>query len=272
MIKKSIFYVLLGWISICVVGIWLIGGKAAIYLWNASIFLVAPAAILALVVQLALLIKALYQKRKIRWNVLILGLTVILALPIVALIGISPITYPAKENSKESLSVLLPVKNAVLFGGKDYKTHAMWPSECYAYDILCEPYEVGSSRLSDYGSFGADVMAPVSGTVIGMENGEPDIIPNSDKFTSSLGNYVYIKIDHSDSYMILAHLKKDSIVVKVNMHIEEGQIIGKIGNSGTTSEPHLHLQRQKDNPLELQIPICAEGLPITFHEESKGDN
>ena len=36
------------------------------------------------------------------------------------------------------------------------------------------------------------------------------------------------------------------------------------GNSGTASEPHLHIQHQKNNPLNTKIPICAQGLPIIF--------
>lgn len=74
----------------------------------------------------------------------------------------------------------MPVENAVLFGGKEYKTHAMWPSECYAFDILKEPYEVGSNNLDDYGIFGEDIYSPVSSAIIGMENNEIDIEPNSE--------------------------------------------------------------------------------------------
>ncbi|HAB60121.1 MAG TPA: hypothetical protein DCE48_05345 [Lachnospiraceae bacterium] len=96
----------------------------------------------------------------------------------------------------------MPVENAVLFGGKEYKTHAMWPSECYAFDILKEPYEVGSNNLDDYGIFGEDIYSPVSSAIIGMENNEIDIEPNSENFTSSLRNYLYIKLEDTYTYLI----------------------------------------------------------------------
>ena len=158
----------------------------------------------------------------------------------------------------------MPVENAVVFGGKEYKTHAMWPSECYAYDILTEPYDVGSVNLNDYGVFNADVISPVFGTVIAMENSEQDITPNIDEFTSTLGNYIYLKVDETNTYLILAHLKQNSIAVSVGDHLSEGEFIGKVGNSGTTSEPHLHIQHQRTNPMNDIFPTCAEGLPINF--------
>lgn len=262
--RKGILSLLIVWVMAVVIGIWIVGGQIAAYLWNISVFICAPIALIAFLIQILLFIKALCRKKKIIWNITFITISIILALPITVFMGISPLTYPTNEKLEDSISVLMPVKDAVVLGGENYKTHAMWPSECYAYDIVCEPYDVGSTELSDYGIFGADIMAPISGTVIGMDNDEPDITPNCEEFTSSLGNYVFIKVDNSDSYLILTHLEKNSITVSVNSHIEEGTIIGRVGNSGTTSEPHLHIQHQRNNPLEMTIPICAEGLPITF--------
>ena len=169
----------------------------------------------------------------------------------------------------DAIIAAMPVDDAVLFGGKEYKSHAMWPSECYAYDIVKEPHDVGSPALEDYGIYNCDVYSPVSGTVIATLNSEPDIVPNTEEFTSSLGNYIYIKIDNSDTYFILAHFKQNSITVNVGDHVEQNQVIGKAGNSGTTSEPHLHIQHQRNNPLDMVFPICAEGLPISFNTNGK---
>lgn len=36
----------------------------------------------------------------------------------------------------------------------------------------------------------------------------------------------------------------------------------EFGNSVTTSEPHLHMQHQRNNPMEMKFPVCAEGLPM----------
>lgn len=266
-LKKIILYLLSAVLIFILACVYFIGGRFGAYAWNISVFILAPLAVVLLFVQIVMLIIHFYKRRKRHfWNIAFIAITAIYALPIAILLGISPITYPTNVNSEKSVTVKMPVENAVLFGGKEYKTHAMWPSECYAFDILKEPYEVGSDNLDDYGIFGEDIYSPVSGTIIGMENNEIDIEPNTEEFTSSLGNYLYIKLDSTDTYLILAHLKQHSITVSVGDEISVGENIGKVGNSGTTSEPHLHIQHQLDNPLELKFPSCAVGLPISFEE------
>ena len=249
---------------LCVIGVFLIGGQIAVYCWNIAVFILAPAAIIGLLIQLLILTVALCKKKKIIWNICFLAITVVFALPIAVLFGISPVSYPTTADPDDVVSASMPVENAVLFGGKNYKAHAMWPSECYAYDIVKRPHDVGSENLSDYGIYNCDVYAPVSGTVIAIENHEPDITPNTDTFTSALGNYVSIKIDNRDTYLVLAHFKQNSLLVNVGDHVEQNQLIGKVGNSGTTSEPHLHMQHQRNNPLKVIFPTCVEGLPICF--------
>jgi len=110
------------------------------------------------------------------------------------------------------------------------------------------------------------LFAPVAGEVIGIENNQEDIKPNTEDFTSLEGNYIYIEVEATQTYLIFAHLKKDSIEVKVGDKVVIGQPLGRIGNSGTTSEPHLHLQHQRQNPKEIIHPLFAEGLPLIIDE------
>ena len=263
-IKKISLGVLCAIAIACVLCVYGVGGQIGAYMWNAAVFVLAPMAVLALLVQMVILTTMLCKRKRVTWNIIFIAVSIVFALPITVLVGISPITYPTNANPNDGITVVMPVENAVLFGGKEYKTHAMWPSECYAYDILAEPHDVGSENLNDYGVFGADVISPVFGTVIAMENSEQDIAPNTDEFISSLGNYIFLKIDETKTYLILAHLKQNSIEVSVGDHLDEGEFIGKVGNSGTTSEPHLHVQHQRTNPMDAVFPTCAEGLPINF--------
>lgn len=262
---KKIILGLLSTIAIlCMIFIFLMGGQIGAYAWNLAVFVFAPFAVLGLIIQLIILMISLFRRKNILWNILFIAISIVFTLPITVLFGISPITYPTKASPSDGIVLMMPLEEGVLFGGKEYKTHAMWPSECYAYDILKEPYNLGSDVLTDYGIWGADIVAPVSGTVIAIENNEPDITPNIEEFTSSLGNYIFIEIDGKGTYLILAHLQKNSILVDVDEHIEVGQLLGKVGNSGTTSEPHLHIQHQKNNPMTTVFPTCAQGLPIEF--------
>ena len=77
---------------------------------------------------------------------------------------------------------------------------------------------------------------------------------------------MFIEIEDAKGYIILAHFKEESIVVEVGEKVVEGQFLGLVGNSGTTSEPHIHFQCQKENPLELSFPTCATGIPMQVRE------
>lgn len=245
------------------ISVYIVKGKAGAVVWSAWVFIFAPIACIMGIVTVVILIRKIMKKEKIGWNILSVLLSVIMIYPITILFGASFLTYPLSHD-KEAIDIINPVKESVVLGGKSFKTHAVWPSECYAYDILKKPYDCNSDKIEDYGIYLADVAAPISGTVIEAYDKEDDIAPNTEEFKSSLGNYIYLKVDKTDTYIILAHLEKGSIRVKEGSHVEQGEIIAKVGNSGTTSEPHLHLQHQLENPQDVKIPITAQGLPMNI--------
>jgi murein DD-endopeptidase MepM/ murein hydrolase activator NlpD len=65
--------------------------------------------------------------------------------------------------------------------------------------------------------------------------------------------------------VVLAHLQKGSLVVQDGDNIQVGQAIAKIGNSGNTSEPHLHIHARRENTGAS--PLDGEGMAITFGEQ-----
>lgn len=262
--KKIGLSCILLWELISIGIIYGIGGQIAPWIWCGNIFVIAPIACISLLVQIVVTTVRAMKHKKICWNLLFAVATVMVAYPITILFGVSPLTYPIHDNSSPSITIQSPVINGISLGGKDYKTHAVWPSECYAYDIVKEPYSINSNELCDYGIYLADVVCPVTGTVIEVKDTEDDILPNTESFSSSLGNYIYIEIEATGTYLILAHLEKNSIKVAVGDYVTQGMNIAKVGNSGTTSEPHLHIQHQRNNPKGMMFSVCAEGLPIQF--------
>ncbi len=243
--------------------IYFVKGRAGGLAWTAAIFVLGPLGVFLFWVQLVILIIRCFMKKKTR--IVHMAASLLLAFPITILVGLIFIPYPDNANVSDAITLSVPVKGeAVLLGGKDYKTHAVWPSERYAYDILEQPYDTGNADLQSYGIYGKEVYAPIKGKIIEIHDGEEDIAPNVENFTSLLGNYIYMRIEKTGTYLIFAHLKKDSISVKVGDIAEVGTLLAQVGNSGTTSEPHLHLQHQKNNPCKSAIMIADEGLPITF--------
>ncbi|MDN4069076.1 M23 family metallopeptidase [Paenibacillus vini] len=64
--------------------------------------------------------------------------------------------------------------------------------------------------------------------------------------------------------MLLNHLKQNSLTVKIGDHVQTGDLLGRVGNSGSTSEPHLQIHHQRQNPVLTPHPVLAEGLPLYF--------
>jgi hypothetical protein len=92
----------------------------------------------------------------------------------------------------------------------------------------------------DYLIFGEKVFCPIDGTVIKVVNDIDDNIPYSGNYPYSTGNTIVIK--KGIYYLLLGHLKKNSIKVKEGDLVQSNDLLGLAGNSGWTERPHLHMQ------------------------------
>lgn len=99
-------------------------------------------------------------------------------------------------------------------------------------------------RLEDYLCYGATVIAPASGTVIALRDDVPDNPPGrlGDR-AMNWGNYIVLALP-SAAFVLLGHLRRQSVRVKIGQWISVGQPLAACGNSGRASQPHLHLQVQ----------------------------
>lgn len=270
--NNKINYIMAFVIFVLWVSILLIQGIAGAVAWGLVKLFIAPIGIILVFVNLIILIVCLIKKKKINQKIISLVLSIFLAFPILMLINVLPMKYPAKiDNVSPSITIRWPLNEQaiVAWGGDTIENnapHVIWASERWAYDLFIEPADMGSENLEDYGIFGKEIVAPISGTIVAAYDEEDDIPPNTENFLSMEGNHVYIKIDETGTYLLLNHLKKGSLLVKVGDHVNEGDLLGKVGNSGTTSEPHLHIHHQRQNPRKTIFPIFAEGLPIYFKD------
>lgn len=118
-------------------------------------------------------------------------------------------------------------------------------------------------QLSSYAYEGAKVLAIADGTVIDLQNGQPEQKPGGGlppglTLTRGLGNFVVIGIGHG-RFAFYAHLQPDSLKVKVGDKVHRGQIIGLLGNSGNSDAPHLHFGIH-DGPG----PYSSNSMPFVF--------
>jgi hypothetical protein len=104
-------------------------------------------------------------------------------------------------------------------------------------------HESGRRELTSYYIYGKPVLAPADGVVTFVLDGRPDQMIGSTDRRYQCGNNVVIEIG-GRRYLMMGHLGPGSIQVKVGEQVKLGQQIAKVGNSGNTTEPHLHIQAQ----------------------------
>ena len=267
-IMRWVLAVLLASVLIPAWALYFSGGFAAIIGW---VVLISAGQILAPLSLLVLLVHGIRKRRFSRPMQATLVLAVLALWPGLWGFGILPLTFPFDlETSSPAATVRLP-SNEVLrvgWGGDSIRTnyHAMAPDQRWAYDLLVEPAAHGSENLDDYGCYGTPVVAPVSARVHFAQDGAPDEVPGkvSMNFRNPIGNTVILALQ-TGTYLVIAHLKPGSVLVETGDEVVEGEQIGECGNSGNTSEPHIHIHHQRQDPNDRPINF-SEGLPLYFRD------
>jgi len=250
----------------------MIGGLMGAYAWALLKMVLPFAGAFGLLLNLVVLV--IYVVKRKRRLKLFTNMVVNLALfsPILLTLNIIPVAYPNNiANAQPSVTVSWPLTETTIVGWggdavSDNVTHVIWPSERWAYDLVMEPYDMNSRRNEDYGIWDKEIVSPVAGTVIAAFDKEADITPGSEDFDTLEGNHVYIKIKETGTYLLLNHLKKGSATVQAGDEVKPGDLVGRVGNSGSTSEPHLHIHHQRQDPTKAFHPVLAEGLPLYFKD------
>lgn len=126
-------------------------------------------------------------------------------------------------------------------------------SQRYAYDLFImedgTSHEGSASENESYFAYGEPVLAPLEGKVTVLEDTIEDNTPTVDTNEEQpLGNHVTIEHENGE-YSVIAHLKQGSVTVEEGDMVDAGDELGKVGNSGNSSEPHIHFQ-VSDSPEE----------------------
>ena len=137
----------------------------------------------------------------------------------------------------------------VAHGGSDVilNYHYNRPAQRYALDIVklnafgLRATGLYPKVLRRYLIFDDSVYSPVAGMVLRTVNDLPDLTPPERDSEARAGNHVVIQPFGQDYYVLLAHLRKGTIRVREGERVQSGQLLGSIGNSGNTTEPHLHI-------------------------------
>ncbi|MCG7527843.1 M23 family metallopeptidase [Streptomyces sp. OfavH-34-F] len=169
--------------------------------------------------------------------------------------------------------------------GTKVPSHTHSHAQSYAIDLTCHPPAHPDPKFSllwplgrrphHYPAFGAPVLAPGDGVIVSVGDHQRDHLSRTslpgfvylflEGFVRSLGwprhlwgNHIVLKLDQG-TYAGFAHLKRGSLRVAVGDRVGVGQHLAEVGNSGNSSEPHMHFQLMNGPDSEV-----AQGVPFTW--------
>lgn len=167
----------------------------------------------------------------------------------------------AKEIIRNTAKMKLPFKGewSVTWGGdtKEQNYHVESVAQKNAFDFLIYD-DKGSTHKGtgesneDYYAFGKELYAPCDGEVVLVVDGVKDNVPGVLNPVYIPGNTVIIKTSTGE-YAFFAHFKQHSIVVKQGQKVSTGALLGLCGNSGNSSEAHLHFHLQNVEDMTKAI-------------------
>lgn len=247
------------------------------------------AALVLIVVALTSTIPMGDEARPVR-GAIALGASGVLAV-CVMLIVIGPRLIPHRESIRVSspvsgrwLGMNSPATKVPSHGIRLY-------GQAYAIDLVHEPADSARPAFgdgppmraaSDYPAFGAPVFAMIDGIVVRSTDWRRDHRARSNGIALVymliegavreiggpgfiLGNHVTIR-GADGVYATVAHLQQGSISTRVGATVRAGEQIARCGNSGNSSEPHVHAQL-----MDRVSPWTAQGLPLSFADITLGD-
>lgn len=197
--------------------------------------------------------------------------------------------FPGRDRHGSPITVRSPVRGrwlAMNSPASKVPSHGIRAyGQAFAIDLVHEPLDgmprpafgsgSGMADPADYPAFGEPVLAMIDGTVVRVRDRQRDhrtrtrwwavavmmfegIFRELRGSDGVVGNHVVI--DRGDGvFALVAHLKKGSATVRPGDRVAAGDVIGACGNTGNTSEPHVHAQL-----MDRSRPSPARGLPMAF--------
>lgn len=135
---------------------------------------------------------------------------------------------------------------------------------------------VGTEPVDRFFAFGQPILAPAPGRVVSVFDGRSDEVARRSPVAkvpylltqarrvragagAIAGNHVVLELADGGGYVLLAHLRAGTLRVRVDDVVAAGDQLASCGNSGNSTQPHLHIQ-----VMDAADAYVARGLPIAF--------
>ncbi len=178
---------------------------------------------------------------------------------------------------KTKTNLILPFKGKLMVsnGGRTVETnnHLKFKdtggpqNQLYAYDFRGDN-SAEEKKLEKHKVFGMEIIAPGDGVIIQVIDGAIDVLPGERDRAVGVGNAVII--DHQNGeYSLLCHFKYNSITIRVGDKVKQGDLLGLCGNTGNTSQPHIHYNLQDGPLMHRANALQAQFSKIMVNEKIK---
>ena len=168
---------------------------------------------------------------------------------------------PKMERNATKLALPFNGEWTVIWGGdtREQNYHIEHEAQKNAFDLVVtgnngKSFKTTGQTNDDYYAFGKELLAPCNGEVVLVVDGVKDNNPGEMNPVYVPGNTVIIKTANNE-YLFFAHFKQHSIKVKQGQIVKQGQLLGQCGNSGNSSEPHLHFHIQNREDMNTATGV-----------------
>lgn len=183
------------------------------------------------------------------------------------------------ELKRNTTKLILPFNDewTVVWGGdtKALNYHVENRAQKNAMDFVVtdntgKSYRTDGLTNEDYYAFGKDIIAPCAGEVVLVVDGVKDNKPGVMNPVYVPGNTVIMKTDKNE-FLFFAHFLQHSIRVKQGQQVTQGEVLGLCGNSGNSSEPHLHFHIQNAEDMNVATGAKCFFDKIVVNGQAKTD-
>jgi len=180
---------------------------------------------------------------------------------------------------RNTTKLILPFENEwdVVWGGdtKENNYHVSVQSQKNAFDFLIrdktgKSFKTNGQSNEDYYCFGEKIISPCDAEVVMVIDGVKDNIPGEMNSLFATGNTVVLRTNNNE-YIYLCHFKKHSIQVKEGYQVKQRELLGLCGNSGNSSEVHLHFHIQNVENMNIATGVKCYFEIILVNGEQKTD-
>ena len=184
---------------------------------------------------------------------------------------------PKMERNITKLQLPFNGEWTVFWGGdtKELNYHVENEAQKNAIDIVIKDEKGDSFKTDgianeDYYAFGKELIAPCDGEIVLVVDGIKDNKPSELNPMYAPGNSVIIQTDKNE-YLFFAHFKQNTIKVKQGQKVKQGELLGLCGNSGNSSEPHLHFHIQNVEDMNTATGVKCYFDKLNVNGQIKTD-